>query len=362
MLKEQISNFITKNETKLEIAFFVGGFIFDIWMLAAPDEIFSILQQLVYLLIIASLIHFELLHRLNTWRPNGRIISKIWAYRTLGLHFLLGSLLSVYSLFYIKSSSIFSSLFFLVFMIALLFANELPQVKKSNVSLKVGLYAICLFSFLSILFPILFGFVGFLPFLCAILTTLGLFYFQFLQLTKVLPNNPRLMKALLAPAGSILVIFFVFYFLGWIPPVPLSVKTQGIYHLIEKKDADYHLSYEPGWPAFLYSADGDFNAQPNDKIYFFAEIYSPARISDEVLIHWYQKLPNKGWMLADKIPLKIQGGREKGYRGFAFKTNYTAGEWKIEVRTSSGIEISRLYFDVIPQPTSEIRNFTVIVK
>ena len=112
MLKEQISNFITKNETKLEIAFFVGGFIFDIWMLAAPDEIFSVLQQLVYLLIIASLIHFELLHRLNSWRPKGLIISKIWTYRTLVLHFLLGSLLSVYSLFYIKSSSIFSSMFF----------------------------------------------------------------------------------------------------------------------------------------------------------------------------------------------------------------------------------------------------------
>ena len=361
MLKERLSEILIKYETRLEIAFFVGGFIFDVWMLAAPDEIFSIVQQIVYLLVIASLIHFELLHRLQTWRPR-KFILKIWPYRTFVLHFFLGSLLSVYSLFYIKSASFFSSFVFLLFMISLLFANELPFVKKANVSIKVGLYVICLFSFLSILFPILFGFVGFIPFLFSLSFTFALFYLQFMRLRMYITDNKLLTRVLMAPAASVLSVFFIFYFLGWIPPVPLSVKTQGIYHFIEKKNGAYLLSFEPSWPNFLSDADKDFNAQPGDKIYFFAQIYSPARISDEVVIHWYQKNRKNNWELMDKIPLQIHGGREQGFRGFASKSNYTAGSWKIEVRTSSGVEISRLYFDLKVTQATLNRDFKIITK
>lgn len=361
MIKKRISDLLLKYETRLEIAFFVGGFIFDIWMLSAPDEIFSVLQQIFYLLVIASLIHFELLHRLQTWRPHGLIL-KFWPYRTLVLHFFLGSLLSVYSLFYIKSASFFSSIVFLLFMIGLLLANEFPLVKKANVSIKVGLYAICLFSFLSILFPILFGFVGFVPFLFSLSFTFILFYLQFMRLRLRIPDQKLLARVLMAPAGAVLTLFFVFYFLGWIPPVPLSVKAQGIYHFIEKKNNDYLLSFEPNWLGFLSDEDDNFNARPGDKIYYFAQIYSPARISDEVVIHWYQKNKKNNWELMDKIPLQTKGGREQGFRGFATKSNYTAGSWKIEVRTSSGIEISRLYFDVnLDSDTSE-RNFKIITR
>lgn len=361
MLKARLSDFFEKHESSLEIAFFIGGFIFDIWMLAAPDEVISIIQQASYLAVIAVLVHYELLHRLVKWRPQGMMI-RIWNYRTFIMHFLLGSLLSVYSLFYIKSASVFSSFVFLLFIIGLLLANELPAIKRANVSFKIGLYAICVFSFLSILFPILFGFVGFVPFIFSLLTTLAILYLQYKQLWRVIPEQPVLFRAVMAPAGSVMILFFVFYFLGWIPPVPLSVKTQGVYHFVEKKDGNYLLSYEREWPYFFRDSDKNFKAIPGDKIYFFAQIYSPARISDEVVIHWHQKNKKDDWELMDKIPLKIQGGRELGYRGYAFKSNYTPGEWKIEVRTSSGIEISRYYFTVQAAAETDARSFFMITK
>ncbi len=361
MLKARLSDFFAKHESSLEIAFFVGGFIFDIWMLAAPDEIISIIQQASYLAVIAVLIHFELLHRLVKWRPQGMMI-RIWNYRTFIMHFLLGSLLSVYSLFYIKSASVFSSFIFLLFIIGLLLANELPAIKRANVSFKIGLYVICVFSFLSILFPIIFGFVGFVPFIFSLLTTLAILYLQYKQLGRVIPEQPVLFRAVMAPAGSVMILFFVFYFLGWIPPVPLSVKTQGVYHFVEKKDGNYLLSYEREWPYFFRDSDKTFKSIPGDKIYFFAQIYSPARISDEVVIHWHQKNKKDDWELMDKIPLKIQGGREQGYRGYAFKSNYTPGEWKIEVRTRSGIEISRYYFTVQTAAENDARALHIITK
>ena len=61
------------------------------------------------------------------------------------------------------------------------------------------------------------------------------------------------------------------------------------------------------------------------------------------------------WESADKIPLKIVGGRKEGFRGFAVKSNYQPGPWKIQLETAMGaaiecfqgagaIEVSRIRF------------------
>lgn len=345
MLKEKIAAFREKHETKLDIIFFIGGFVFDAWMVAAPDELFSIFQQIVYLVLIAAFIHFEILYRLMKWRP-GPAVAKVWPYRNLALHFLLGTLLNVYSIFYIKSASVFSSVIFLILMLGIILANELPFVKKANLGMKVALHAICLFSFLSIVYPIAFGFVGLFPFGCAVATTVAFYYLQFRFLNKAIQEHHILYRAIFAPAVSVIAVFALFYFLGWIPPVPLSVKEQGVYHMIEKKDGKYFLSYEEAERHFWQRTNSIFRGESGDKIYFYAQIYSPARISDQVIVHWFQKDKKGNWISTDKVPLKIQGGREEGFRGYAYKSNYTEGQWKIVVETSSGIEISRLYFDI----------------
>jgi len=137
--KEQFSEFKKNNAGKLDILFFVCGFIFDAWLVGHPDKPLFILHQAVYLFIIALLIHYELLFRLEKWHPSN-FSMKIWPYQNFALHFCLGTLLNVYSLFYIKSASLFSSVIFLLLMIGMIFLNELPFVKKSEkVNLKVGL-------------------------------------------------------------------------------------------------------------------------------------------------------------------------------------------------------------------------------
>ncbi len=354
-----IRAFMHRNEKKLDLAFFVGGFIFDVLMIEAPDSWSGIIQQVVYLVIIAILIHYELLFRVHKWRP-GKWMRKIWSWRTFLLHFSLGNLLNLYSLFYIKSASFFSSLIFLFLMIGFILANELPIVKGAKVSAKVSLYAICLFSFLSIIFPIMFGSVGWLPFAFAVIATILVFALQTKMLLRSVVDRALLTRAMLAPAISVMGAFVIFYALGWIPPVPLSVKEQGIYHQIEKRDGKFLLSFEKSWWKPWQNSDADFNAEVGDKIYFYAQIYSPTRISDQVAIRWLQKDAKGKWMPSDRIPMSVHGGRADGFRGFAFKNNYTPGEWQVRVETSSGIEISRLYFDVIQTVTSGPRVFTVI--
>ncbi|MBS1969853.1 MAG: DUF2914 domain-containing protein [Bdellovibrionales bacterium] len=360
-LKQRFDHIREKYEHQLDIVFFIGGFIFDAFMVAEPDEVFSIVQQIAYIFIVAALIHFELLFRLQKWHPTGRW-AKLWGYRNLLLHFLLGTMLNIYSLFYIKSASVLNSILFLVLMAGMIVANELPFVKKSHVSFKVGLYAICVFSFFSILNPVLLGFVGWIPFGLAIAATLLVFFIQFKQLKKHVPDDKTLFRAILFPGISVLVVFGIFYFMKWIPPVPLSVREQGVYHLIEKKEGEYLLSTEKPWWKFWQSGDQEFKAEPGDKIYFYAQIYSPAKFSDHVYVQFAWDNPKLGWQGADRIPLKIVGGRKEGYRGYAIKSNYTPGDWRVQVVTEGGLEISRLYFTVESVPKNETRSFEVLKK
>jgi hypothetical protein len=142
--------------------------------------------------------------------------------------------------------------------------------------------------------------------------------------------------------------------------VPLSVKDQGVYHSLEKKDGEYLLTYEESERHFWQRTNSKFNGEPQDKIYFYAQIYSPARISDQVIVHWFQKDKKGNWISTDKVPLKVQGGREEGFRGYTYKSNYTPGEWKIMVETSSGVEISRLYFEIFAVEKNPNRVFITV--
>ena len=359
---DRLNSFRKTHEHKLEVFFFIFGFIFDAWMVTTPDELHVIGQQAVYLFLIAVFIHFELLFRSEKWNPQGFVL-KLWPYRILALHFLLGTLLNVYSIFYIKSASLLSSLGFLLLMICMILANELPFIKNSEkVGFKVALYAICVFSFLSTVFPMIFGFLGFIPFAFAVAGTLGVLLFQLKILRRSIPDPKVLRHAIFTPVVSVIAVFGLFYFLGLIPPVPLSAREQGVYHLVEKSDGHFLLSSVKGksakWPFWKTV----FFAQPGDKIYFYAQIYSPARISDQIVVHWFKEDKNGNWITQDKVPVSIKGGREEGFRVFTFKTNYEPGQWKVMMETSSGVEISRLYFEVTSEEADPAREFTVVEK
>ena len=48
--------FYERNETKVDLGFFVGGFLFDIVTLSDIDDPLAILQQVVYLTLIFSIL------------------------------------------------------------------------------------------------------------------------------------------------------------------------------------------------------------------------------------------------------------------------------------------------------------------
>lgn len=349
-LKNKLLAYHEKHETQADILFFVGGFVLDVFTLSDIDDPISIAQQVIYLLLTGVILYYKFLPGFDA-APKPKWIGTVWNFHDLILHFMLGSLLSIYSLFFLKSSSIATSLVFLLILAALMIGNEMTLVKK-RADIKVGLFFICLFSFFSMLFPVLLGFVGLVPFGLAFLCTAGCVYLAYrLVLAKV--GDPKLARSnMLVPGGGVAGLFLLFYLVGWIPPVPLSIQNMGIFHSIEKVDGNYVAWHENPWWRFWHSGDQHFRAEPGDKIYFFAEIFSPARFDDSVVLHWSFKDPKQGWKSTDRIPMRVVGGRKQGYRGFSVKQNYTPGEWRISVETTDGREIGRLYFEVLtlPQP------------
>ena len=190
------------------------------------------------------------------------------------------------------------------------------------------------------------GFVGLTPILLALLASVGVLYGFFRLLRKQLGELVILKKRLLIPGISTLSLLTLFYFLGWIPPVPLAATHMGIYHHVEKKGDQYFVHHmRPSWKIW-HNGDQDFIARPGDKIYFFAKLYSPSGFSDSVFLHWHFHDQKHGWQSTDRIPMAIAGGREEGYRGFSVKQNFQAGEWKVSVETTDGREIGRIYLTV----------------
>lgn len=336
--------FYEKHETRIDIAFFLGGFLFDITMLPEIDEVIGIVQQVVYLALVGAILFGELLLEANQRELPGWF-KRVWDYRSAALHFFLGTLFNIYSLFFLKSASFFSSAVFVILLLAVIVANESKSVRKKGVDVKMALYLLCVFCFFAILFPLILGQVGWWPFFLALSATTGLLFAGRKFLGGRIPAL-WIERRFMIPGAAVIVAIFLLYQFKLIPPVPLSVKKMGVYHGLEKKDGKFLLQHERPWWKFWRSGDQDFYAAPGDRIYFFATIFSPARFDDTVTLHWWQKDGRGDWVTTDRIPMRVVGGRHHGFRGFSVKQNYTFGDWCVAVETTDGREIGRMYFTV----------------
>jgi hypothetical protein len=351
---DRLWRYYERNERVVDIAFFAGGFLFDVATLSRVDAWVAILQQVGYLVLAAAI----LLHIFfDEGKPPRRLEAmpavKRWyfEYRMAAVHFLLGALLSVYTLFFFKSSSLLVSFAFLLFLVLALVVNESKRFKRLGPAFKFALLGMCLLSFSAIVVPVILRSIGMIVFLLSMLAgsiPVAMIYRRILIHAPERSQQAR--RQIVVPFGLVLIGFLTLYLFRLIPPVPLSIPFMGVYHGVERTKAGYRLSYEGSSWRFWQRGDQNFKAQPGDRIYVFFRIFSPARFSDQVSMHWYWKPKGGRWWLQDRIPIAIVGGREQGFRGYGFKSNYQPGEWKVQVETTDGREIGRIYFDVEKVP------------
>src|SRR5690606_29412974 len=115
---EIAKSFYDKNQKYLNIGIFLFGFFFDIFTLDGVDSVFSVGQQAIYLGLLAIFLSFEIKESIFSFVVSEKW-QRIWKYKTLAIHFLLGSLLSIYTIFFFKSASVWNSFLFLSIVLGL---------------------------------------------------------------------------------------------------------------------------------------------------------------------------------------------------------------------------------------------------
>ena len=340
---------------------FVGGFIFDYITIQRIDALIDLFFQILYLGVITGFLIYQYRELRVGWKPSG-LLARWWHYNVEALHFCYGGLLSSYVVLYFKSSTGARPLVFFFFLVALMFFNEMPQVRRAGHRLRLGLYAFCMLSFMNFFIPILIGRMGGWVFALSLLVSAGAVWRVADWLAAHDENRARSRQRLFAPALFVLALIGVLYVLKLIPPVPLSVQFHGVYHDVRRERGRYLLEYEkPPFLAFWRRDDRPFRARPGDHLCYFARIFAPARFRHQVILHWEIQDPvRKTWMTSDRIPLNIVGGRAKGFRGVAIKSNFAPGRWRVTAETEDGRPISVLTFWVEADPTIGARRWKVL--
>ena len=169
---------------------------------------------------------------------------------------------------------------------------------------------------------------------------------------------PARIRQALGPAIGVQALLLVLFVAHLVPPVPLSVRSLGVWHRVEREGAEFKLSRlpRPRWRDPWRGDERVFVARPGDKVFVFTRVFAPHNFRDQVRVRWATWEPaRRKWTQSDAIPLRIVGGREEGFGGYAYKQNWTPGEWEVSVETEDGREIGRVRFGSrpTPAPTSE---------
>ncbi|HXV75730.1 MAG TPA: DUF2914 domain-containing protein [Candidatus Polarisedimenticolaceae bacterium] len=325
---------------------FTGGFLFDLATIRRIDAWTDLSLQLLYLVGVTTLLLYQHRASLGRWAPPV-ILERVWAYNVEVLHFFYGALLSAYVVLYLRSSTRARPLVFLILLVALMFVNEMPRVRRAGYRLRLGLYAFCVISFLNYFVPIVLGRMGDWVFALTLAVAAGVTWLVADRLATREVDRRATRARLYSPALAVAVALAVLYALRLIPPVPLSVQSQGIYHDVRREAASYVLTYEkPPLYLFWRRDSRPFRKQPGDRLHYFLEVFAPARFRQQVYARWEHRDAAGDWRPRDRIRLSIVGGRAEGFRSYAVKSNFEPGQWRVITETADGRAMASLAFTV----------------
>lgn len=331
--------------------FFFSGVAYDTLTLTRIDRLQDNLLLLIYLLLLGVLI--VLTGRLGiepppdpaqlaALSPLARNVLQSRPYYPMASQFLLGGLFSAYAIFYSRSATLTGTAVFFAVLVVLLVANEFLRDRLSNLRLLVSLYALVCFAFFTFFLPVVTGFMNVFVFLAgAAFSAVVTFRVVHLIYRNNEDRSHREAVGVMTPAIALIGVLVGFYFLNWIPPVPLSMKFGGMYHEVKKSDDRFELLFEREWYQVWKRSDDIYPA--DEPIYCFTAVFAPVALNTTVYHHWYFRSDSsKPFIHADRIPLKIAGGREGGFRAYTFKQRLDPGDWRVDVEAEDGRIVGRV--------------------
>lgn len=341
--------FYSRHPLLFPALFFLGGVVWDALTLRRIDALVDNLLLLGYLLALGGLITVAALVE-HGRKPRPRL-ARLAGWLPLGIQFLMGALFSAYVVYYSQSASLSETAVFLGVLVVLLVANEFIHHRVAHLYLLVGLYFLCVFSFCIFFVPVALRAMTYWTFLGGGVLSVALvgLLVRFWHRQGVFQKTRQYVAAM-GIVGGLFAGLNVFYVQNWIPPVPLALREGGVFHHVERAGGAYRLSYAapPFWKPWVRS-DAVFHYRAGEPAYCFAAVFAPTQLRKGILHEWQHYDAAAGlWRTTDRIPYRVVGGRDGGYRGYTLKRRLRPGRWRVQVKTDDGRLLGRLVFHAVP--------------
>jgi hypothetical protein len=349
-----VRTFYEEHERALALTFFLAGILWDALTLRTIDNLVDNLILSGYLVALTAVLLLDL--NLQAGRLKTERVKDPEAWLRGTTQFLLGALLSAFVIFYSRSVTWSAHLAFWVILVIGAVLNEFLTRKVSIFPAQLAFLTFCSATMFAWLVPVLVGTMSLwvfrLSLLCSLLWSAGVFWYARrlgrLHMTRFGPLSAWIVPALL-------LFLDMGYRYNWIPPVPLSVQEGGVYNRVERQGDHFLLEWQTdrtGWFAPDYAKT--VYREPGEPVYGFAAVFAPTRLKQTLVHEWQQWDPaTETWRTTDRIPYRMNGGREEGYRGTTRKQNIAPGRWRIVVETEEGKVLTRIPFEVADQRPEE---------
>lgn len=325
---------------------FFAGFLIDSFLLPAIEREETKYLGMTWLTLLAlSLILREWVVSRNTAT---KIEQKLYSLLTFGISFFSGSALSFVFVYAMRSAALSVSWPLFIILLIAMFANEFVATHGYRFTLDVGIFFVALVFYDIFNVPILFGKVNDFVFFVSILLSATIAFVYSWILKHFSEAAETEMPRGYALAIGIPLFVAMLYFLNIIPAVPLSLKSSGIYHSVEKVDAngDYIGLGEIDHRFLARYRTQVYHLTDSDTgIYFFSSVGAPAEISAPVTHVWEQyDESTKKWVTSTTVAFDIIGGRDTGFRAYSKKENITPGLWRVTVKVDGNRIVGRQEF------------------
>lgn len=322
------------------------GFTLDNFALKRVDFLWGNVLLFGYLTVAA--VSIVLFHLIQSGRLRGKFFLWILPFTTIAIQFGFGGLFSGFVILYSHSAAYATSWIFVVLLAALMIGNERFRHNYTQFAFQASILFVALISFMIFFLPVVTGKIGTIMFLISEAIAVAATVFFVRAFALLAPEVFRESKwTFRKSAASILLIFNVLYFTNAIPPIPLALKEAGVYHGIKRMGDVYQLKAEPLlWYQKYLNYNTTFHRAPGERVYVFTAIFAPTNLSTTIIHDWehFNEATNN-WEVKNSVAFAINGGREKGYRGYSILDNVLPGKWRVNVK-NGGKLVGRVSFAI----------------
>jgi hypothetical protein len=320
-------------------AFFVGGFLWDVFTIGRSIYPSDLVILTVYYLVCATIL--VLRGREARFRGSRHL--------NFLLQFFLGNIFSALVVFYFISAAGFWELAIVSGLVFLLVANEFLERHYDKLTLSWALLTVSGVMLMNFILPHIFRSLSPVWFYVSTASAVGL---------AALLNRVSLGSHKLWPTVAAALMLMSLHMMNFIPPVPMANKALVVAHDVRREANEYVVTIEPR-SRFAFWRTPVIHKAAGARVYCASSIFVPLGIETTVRHRWLC-LENGSWVSKSVVSFPIRGGRQNGYRGYSFKSSVPPGEWKVLVESERGAVIGSVRFRVEeraggPETTKAIR-------